>query len=145
MISYLLPTRNRPGILRETLEALGRLPRHDAEVIVVDNFSESATEAPAVLDNGFEVRMLRLPLNAGAAARNAGAEAARGDWLVMLDDDSHPLDDGHIDVIAEAPPDVAAIGAEIHLPRGSETTREAGGLPEVFVGCGAAVRRETYL
>jgi hypothetical protein len=67
---------------------------------------------------------------------------ARGDWLVMLDDDSHPLDVNHVWVLAEAEDEVAAIGASIHLPRRG---REDGGLPEVIVGCGAAVRREPFL
>ncbi len=142
MISYLLPTRNRPKALSSTLTALAAMAAHDAEVIVVDNASEPAAAPPAKLDNGLPVRGLRREANEGASARNHGAHAARGDWLVMLDDDSHPLDEGHVEVLAETPPDVAAVGAEIRLPDGR---REAGGLPEVIVGCGAAVRREAFL
>lgn len=148
MISYLLPTRNRPGALARTLEALGALPAADhrplggAEVIVVENASDASITVPARLGNGIPVRLLRLDRNEGAAARNAGARAAEGLWLVMLDDDSCPLDTGHLDVLAEAPDDVAAVGAEILLPGGG---REAGGLPEVFVGCGAAVRRDAFV
>ncbi|MHC4447681.1 MAG: glycosyltransferase family 2 protein, partial [Planctomycetota bacterium] len=148
MISYLLPTRNRPSALRATLAAIGGLPRaaHEsvggAEVIVVDNASRPPVALPARLDNGAAVRVIRQAQNAGAAARNTGAAAAAGDWLIMLDDDSHPLDVGHLDLIAESPQDVAAIGADIRLPDGR---REAGGLPEVFVGCGAAVRRDAFL
>ncbi|MCZ6494224.1 MAG: hypothetical protein O6933_09115, partial [Planctomycetota bacterium] len=77
-----------------------------------------------------------------AAARNFAAEQAQGDWLIMLDDDSYPLDTDFITVLNEAPPDVAAIGADIRLP---DERREAGGLPEVFVGCGAAIRRQAFL
>ena len=144
MISYLLPTRNRPRVLEATLAALGGLPDHAgrAEVILVDNASEPPVRAPARLSNGVPVKVVRRETNSGAAARNRGARAARGAWLVMLDDDSHPQDTGHLRVIEEAPKDVAAIGAEITLPDGS---REAGGLPEVFVGCGAAVRRRAFL
>lgn len=148
MISYLLPTRNRPSALRATLAAIGGLPdeAHEsvggAEVIVIDNASQPPVALPALLDNGAAVRVLRQAANTGAAARNTGAAAAAGDWLIMLDDDSHPQDASHLRVIAEAPGDVAAIGAEIRLPDGQ---REAGGLPEVFVGCGAAVRRDAFL
>ncbi len=148
MISYLLPTHNRPHALWQTLAALGALSfdEHDAvggaEVIVVDNASEPAVELPAELDNGIPLRCRRLDANSGAAARNRGAVEASGDWLVMLDDDSYPLDTGHLEVLADAPDDVAAIGAEIFLPDG---TREAGGLPEVIVGCGAAIRRDAFL
>jgi hypothetical protein len=89
-----------------------------------------------------ELRIVRCRHRLGAAARNVGAAIAAGAWLVMLDDDSYPLDAGVATVVAEAPADVAAIGAEIRL-RGPR--REDGGLPEVFVGCGAAVRRDAFL
>lgn len=148
MISYLLPTRNRPEPLRETLEALGCLSgrRHQqfggAEVIVVDNDSSPPALCPQKLANDFPVRLLRLEHNAGAAGRNAGAEIAAGEWLVMLDDDSHPLSDDHLDVLAEAPADLLAIGAEILL---NDDSHEAGGLPEVIIGCGAAIRKDDFL
>ncbi|TVQ31581.1 MAG: glycosyltransferase [Phycisphaeraceae bacterium] len=148
MISYILPTRNRPECLEATLRGLGALDpgAHDAvggaEVIVVDNASTAPPRCPSSLDNGIEMRIIRRSRNEGAAARNVGAEAARGEWIVMLDDDSHPLDAGHVRAIVEAPEDVAAIGAEITLADGR---REAGGLPEVFIGCGVAIRREAYL
>ncbi len=147
-ISYLLPTRNRPGALCQTLAALGALPyeRHEAaggaEVIVVDNASRPPVKLPDKLDNDLPLRCVRLDSNRGAAARNRGAAEARGEWLVMLDDDSYPLDTGHLAVLEEAPADVAAIGAEILLAEG---THEVGGLPEVIVGCGAAIRRDAFL
>lgn len=146
-ISYLLPTRNRPLALWQTLAALGTLPCDDheavgGEVIVVDNASHPPVELPDELDNGLPLRCVRLDTNRGAAARNHGAAVARGEWLVMLDDDSYPLDAGHLRVLEEAADDVAAIGAEIFLPDG---THEAGGLPEVIVGCGAAIRTAMFL
>ncbi len=147
-ISYLLPTRNRPRALWQTLAALGALPydEHEAvggaEVLVVDHASHPPVELPDELDNGLALRCVRLDTNHGAAARNHGAVASRGEWLVMLDDDSYPLDAGHLRVLEEALDDVAAIGAEIFLPDGSH---EAGGLPEVIVGCGAAIRTAMFL
>ena len=145
MISYLLPTHNRPRALWQTLAALGALScdaHEGAEVLVVDNASRPAVKLPPQLDNGLPLRCVRLDENQGAAARNHGAAAAHGEWLVMLDDDSYPLDTAHVEVLAEAPADVAAIGAAIFLPDG---THEAGGLPEVIVGCGAAIRRAAFL
>jgi N-acetylglucosaminyl-diphospho-decaprenol L-rhamnosyltransferase len=149
-VSLLLPTRNRPDTLRQTLAAIGALPlvpmgrsaAHGCEVVIVDNASEAPTEAPAVLTNGVEVTRVRLRSNAGAAARNYGACIARGAWLLMLDDDSHPEDASYLECLADVPADVAAIGAAITLPSGA---REAGGLPEVVIGCGALIRRELFL
>ncbi|UCD75422.1 MAG: glycosyltransferase [Phycisphaerales bacterium] len=144
----MLPTRNRRRCLKAALEALGRLPlppdggTSGAEVIVVDNASRAPATAPAILPNGLAVRIIRRATNEGAAGRNVGARAAANDWLIMLDDDSWPLDDGHFAVIADPDPDVAAIGAEILLPGGRH---EDGGLPEVIIGCGAAIRRDAFL
>ena len=148
MISYVLPTRDRDATLARTLAALGRLPAAahapagGGEVIVVDDASAVPVRVPDRLANGLPVRLVRLEVSIGAAARNAGAEVARGDWLVMLDDDSHPLDAGHVPVLLAQPPEVAAVGAEIVLASGA---REAGGLPEVGIGCGLALRREVFV
>jgi GT2 family glycosyltransferase len=148
MLSYVLPTRNRPERFQRTLAALGALSAGahmrigGGEVIVVDNASSPPLpKLPKALPNGLPVRALKLRENRGAAARNHGVAEARGDWIVMLDDDSHPMDSNHIDLLLEAPPHVAAIGAEIMLPDGS---RERGGLPEVIIGCGAAIRRAAF-
>jgi GT2 family glycosyltransferase len=144
VISFILPTYDRPGPLDATLAALGSLQGlpADTEVIVVDNASRPAVRTPVRLANDLPVHVVRMTHNAAAAGRNAGALAAAGSWLVMLDDDSAPTDSGFVETLADASPDIAAIGADIRLPDGS---REAGGLPEVIVGCGAAIRRDAFL
>ncbi|MCB9848598.1 MAG: glycosyltransferase [Phycisphaeraceae bacterium] len=144
-VAFVIPTRNRPRELARTLGAIGalcldRVPG-GAEVVIADNGSDPPARAPSMLANGAPARVIRLGANEGAAARNIAAEATDADWLVMLDDDSHPTDNGLFDAIADAPEDVAAIGAEIFLLNGR---REAGGLPEVFVGCGVAIRRGAF-
>ncbi len=148
VISYILPTHNRPDRLVKSLSCIGRLRADDhaaaggAEIIIIDNASDSPPSIPDRLNNGLPVHTIHLSSNLGAAARNVAAKQARGDWLIMLDDDSYPLDTNFIQVLSEATSDVAAIGADIVLPNGR---REAGGLPEVFVGCGAAIRRQAFL
>ena len=147
LISYVIPTLDRAQRLAETLASIGMLrgDGHDAmsgEVIVVDNASKEPVTAPAALANGMSVRVLRRTSNESASGRNAGAKEARGAWLVMLDDDSVPLDAGFVQVLKNAARDVGAIGAEIFLPGGKH---EAGGLPEVFTGCGVAMRRDVFL
>lgn len=148
MISYVLPTRDRPAVLARTLAKLGELSAHEAEVIVVDNASAEPVRLEPVLANGITVRVVRLERNAGAAGRNAGAAATNpaSRWIVTLDDDSYPLDVGHLEALRRARPDVAAVGAEIWLPTvDGRPMHEAGGLPEVIVGCGAAIRRNVFL
>jgi GT2 family glycosyltransferase len=151
-IAYVLPTRGRTDELARTLAAIGAIPEHDlsrpgarpAEVIVVDNASDTPVRAPNWLDNGVRVRVLRRETNEGAAGRNAGVRAASADceWAVLLDDDSFPTDGRFLASLDRQPADVAAVSADITLPDG---TRERGGLPEVFIGCGVAVRRWAFL
>ncbi len=148
MLSIILPTRDRHEELTLTLGALARLdPRQlallgGAELLVVDNNSQRMPVLPDRLANGIACRLIVRVKNEGAAARNVAAREARGEWLLMLDDDSAPTDAGFVDMLLRAAPDVAAIGAEILLPGGAH---ESGGLPEVFIGCGVLIRRDAFL
>jgi GT2 family glycosyltransferase len=153
MLSYLIPTHNRPQRLKATILALESLGDHrdvgGAEVIVIDNASSERLILPPRLSSGVPLRAIYLPRNEGAAARNHGARASdpASTWLVMLDDDSYPDDTGYLRLLARQPADVGAVSADIWLPtrRGEPAQRESGGLPEVFIGCGVAVRRELFL
>ncbi|MBL8962784.1 MAG: glycosyltransferase [Phycisphaeraceae bacterium] len=149
MITYVLPTHERHDRLASTLRAIGDLGPHrevgGAEVIIVDNASPTPAVAPGALTSGVFVRVIRLETNEGAAARNAGVEASdpSSDWVVMLDDDSHPVGTRFLSALSSRSSEVAAVMADIRLPRLG--TREAGGLPEVFIGCGVAIRRSAFL
>lgn len=91
--SIVVPTRDRPSSLAACLEAIGRLdyPRDRYEVVVVDDGSRALVE-PVVAP--FRSRVgARVVSGAGkgpAAARNAGAAAARGAMLAFTDDDCAP-------------------------------------------------------
>lgn len=145
MIGYVAPTRNRPERVRALLEAIERLGPHRAEVVLVDNASAEPIRAPSMLSTGVAVRVIRLERNRAAAARNDGVLALDPscEWVVMLDDDSAPVDLGFLPALRRQGGDVAAVMADIHLPRAG--AREQGGLPEVFIGCGVAIRREAFL
>lgn len=151
MITYVVPHRNRHERLALTLADLGRLRGHrdlgwgPGEVIVVDNASDHVPTPPERLSNGLAVRLIARQSNEGAASRNIGVRESdpRHDWIVMLDDDSVPVDTGFIRRLGRAPRDVLAVSADIYLP--GLARRESGGLPEVFVGCGVAVRRAAFL
>lgn len=143
VIAYIIPTRDRAERLSQTLDGLARLAPHDGEVIVVDNASGVRPDVPARLTNGLTARVIALNENHGAAARNIGVREANAPWVVMLDDDSCPAGTGFIERLRARPGDVAAVMADIHLPR--KGCRESGGLPEVFIGCGVAIRREAFL
>jgi hypothetical protein len=76
----------RRDALRRALEA-ARDQRHPVlEIIAVDNASTDGS-AGMVRDEFPDVRLVQLPENIGAAARNAGVAAAKGDVVFTLDND----------------------------------------------------------
>lgn len=143
-VAFIIPTRDRAEHLAHTLRGLGGLDPigMTGEVVIVDNASTVPVDAPAQLENGFPVQLIREESNLAAAARNRGAVSTAASWLCMLDDDSHPTDARFVDAIRDAPDDVGAIGGRIRLVNGGH---DRGGLPEVFTGCGALVRRDLFV
>jgi glycosyltransferase involved in cell wall biosynthesis len=87
-ISVVVPTHNRSGLLAQTLRSVLWQRGVDLEVLVVDDGSTDDTaEVVAALDAP-RVRIVRNEVAQGvAAARNRGAEEARGEWVTFLDDD----------------------------------------------------------
>lgn len=84
-ISAVIPTHDRPALLREALAAVGAQTRAPDEVIVVDNGGTPADVSEVALAG---LRVMRIAPHAGAArARNAGVEAAASSFVSFLDDD----------------------------------------------------------
>ena len=88
--SVLIPTHNRPRLLRACVESVlaQTFPPERFEIIVVDDGSRipAARVLRDYLDTG-RVRVLRQPQQGWARARQLGAREARGEILVFLDDD----------------------------------------------------------
>lgn len=73
--------------LRRMLDDSG-YPAARLEVIVVDNASTDGT-AEAVAGEFPQVRVIRSPENLGAPGWNLGFAVARGDYVLILDDDAY--------------------------------------------------------
>lgn len=92
-LSVIVPAYNEERLLGESLRHIrtamaafsGR--GWETELIVCDNNSTDRT-AEIAREAGAEV--VFEPVNQIARARNTGAAAATGDWLVFVDADSHP-------------------------------------------------------
>jgi glycosyltransferase involved in cell wall biosynthesis len=85
--SIVIPTRGRPDYLRVTLASVAPQARQaGAELIVVDDGGDQAAAAVAV---DYGARVITPGATGANAARNAGVAAARGDPVVLIDDDIH--------------------------------------------------------
>ena len=150
--------------LRHTLRQLEGLGLH--EVLVADNDSQDGT-AEMVRGWGGAVRLVHEGENLGVAGRNVAVRAATSDLLLMLDDDSWPLE-GAVEALVrrfEADPrlgvlgglvlDVDAAGATLRSTevgtfdwflRAGRTDTPPEGLPAFFFPEGACmVRRDAWL
>lgn len=88
--SVVIPAYNEAGMIAGTVEAVRGAfaeawPEAELEVVVCDNHSTDGTGAVA---EGVGARVVFEPHNQIARARNAGARAARGEWLLFLDADT---------------------------------------------------------
>ena len=91
-VSIIVPTRNRRDWLSDALRSVREQTWKSIEIVVVDEASTDSTLA--MLGAEFpEARVVRNQKPRGpSGARNAGVDAASGDWILFLDDDDllHP-------------------------------------------------------
>ena len=92
-LSVVVPAFNEERLLPETLKhlqaGLDLLARRgwSGELIVCDN---NSTDRTAAIARAAGARVVFEPVNQISRARNAGAAAATGDWLLFVDADSSP-------------------------------------------------------
>lgn len=86
--SVVILTYARDEVLAATLDRIAPMLalRDDCEVILVDNNPQRGDRA-AMLDRFVHARYLWSGRNRGVVARNDGFDAARGEYIVLLDDD----------------------------------------------------------
>ncbi len=157
-VSVVVATRDRPAELIHTLDRLAGL-RPRPPVIVVDNASSDGTAGVA---EEAGARVVRLPRNEGAAARNVGAKMAGTRYVAFSDDDSWwaPGALRRAADVFEAYPRLGLIAARIvvepdgRLDPTCEAMRDSpldsdGPLPGPpvlgFLACGAVARRSAVL
>jgi glycosyltransferase involved in cell wall biosynthesis len=92
LVSAVIPSRNRPGLVgRAVRSALGQT-LHDIEVLVVVDGPDALTlDALACIPDP-RLRLISLPSSVGAQeARNIGVREARAPFVAFLDDDDEWL------------------------------------------------------
>jgi GT2 family glycosyltransferase len=137
-LSIVFPTFNRTHEVIETLKLLKKNAEVNYEVIILDNSPDSHDYQLEENEKYFF-----LGENLGTAARNIGIEKASAPYIMMLDDDSHPLPGSvrsALNVLDNSPEEIAGITGPIsRLDGGLENPPL---LPTAFHGCGAIFRSD---
>ncbi|MFQ6029256.1 MAG: glycosyltransferase family 2 protein [Dehalococcoidia bacterium] len=92
VVSVIIPTHNRSGLLRKTLQTVLSQTLRNIEVIIADDASSDNTQEMVRSFHDPRLRYYWHEQNQGApAARNTGIKAARAPFLAFLDDDVEVL------------------------------------------------------
>ena len=127
LVSIVVPVTNEPCMLRCLQSVFSAGDRASFEVLLVDGASGAGDYGD--LDQQLPVRLVRNESNGGLVrACNRGAAAARGEYLVFLNNNAwvHP---GWLDALAEtfrAHPDAGMAGSKLLSADGK--LQEAGGI-----------------
>jgi glycosyltransferase involved in cell wall biosynthesis len=86
--SFIVPVYNRPGELQELLESMAGQTYTNFEVVIIEDGSDlKSDELVRRMTGRLDIRYLDLPRSGPSTARNAGAQAASGEYLVFVDSD----------------------------------------------------------
>jgi glycosyltransferase involved in cell wall biosynthesis len=86
MISFIVPAYNEEAELPGTLRAIhSAAAGYEYEIVLVN---DGSTDATAPIGEQFGARVISIQRRQIAAARNAGARAARGDVFIFVDADT---------------------------------------------------------
>src|ERR1017187_7240836 len=88
LVSAVIPTCNRPNlVVRAVKTALSQTYPNMEVIVVVDGPDDSTSQALGAIADP-RIQIITLPQRlGGSGARNAGVQAAKGEWIAFLDDD----------------------------------------------------------
>ncbi len=94
LFSIVVPTFNRPAMLKRAIESIERQTLTDFEIIISDDGSSADINEVVACFPGLRISLLRSGENAGATvARNRGIDRSSGRYIAFLDDDDEYLPD----------------------------------------------------
>ena len=124
-VSILIPNRDQPFILRRCIESIYKNTNYpDYEIIIIDDQSQSTktidlySEMISIKKN-FHVVQGKHPFNFSRAC-NQGAKEAKGDYLLLLNNDTEVFDSEWLKNMVDVAtlPGVGAVGAKLLYPDG---------------------------
>ena len=126
LVSIIIPTRDQLPMLNGLIDSLlSKTSYLQYELLIVDNNSAEPA-ACAYLDgierlNSAQLRVLRYPHPFNySAINNFAAAQARGEYLILLNNDTAVLQDDWIEALLNHAqrPEVGIVGAKLHYPDG---------------------------
>ena len=92
-VTIIIPTRDRPSMLKRAVSSALVAARPWDQIIVVDDGSDTPAEQVVGPLSDLRLTVVRSRGCGPAAARNAGIEAAQGEHVFFVDDDDEMLPD----------------------------------------------------
>lgn len=87
LVSVIIPTFNRPDMLRDAINSVLKQTLQDLEIIVVNDAGEDVSGIIHSFNDN-RIKLIRHPVNRGlASARTTGIKNASGQYIALLDDD----------------------------------------------------------
>jgi glycosyltransferase involved in cell wall biosynthesis len=128
IVSVIVPTKNRPAELADALGSVVAQTLTDLEVIVINDGGVDVGAVVERFEPSVRVQLIDRAISGGPAqARNAGLEAATGEFISFLDDDDQYLPEhlqAAVEAAAQRTADLVYCDAQIRTRRG-DTSAEA--------------------
>jgi GT2 family glycosyltransferase len=144
LVSVIIPTRDRPALLRKAAEGVLHHTAHaPLELLIVDNGSTQPATHRLFAELAADARVNILPAPGAfnwSALNNQAARLARGEMLVLLNNDVEITSPGWLGALVSQAmqPDIGAAGARLLYPDG---TLQHAGFSIDHAGCFTHIMR----
>jgi len=132
VVSVILPTYNRAGLVTTAIDSVVRQTFECWELLVVDDASQDDTEQVVARYCDARLRYIRRAVNGGvSAAQNTGVDRARGELVAFLHSDDEFLPtklERQVGLFARSPDDVGAVESGLEFVRPHRVERWPPGL-----------------
>jgi len=123
--SFIIVSYNTPTLTRAAVSSIvWHAANFSHEIILVDNHSTD-NSVPSLRQEFPQLKIIALEENHGfAAANNAGAKIAGGEWLILMNSDAELLPDtmSSVDDLLCRHPEIDVLGGQLLNPNGSLQT-----------------------
>jgi GT2 family glycosyltransferase/2-polyprenyl-3-methyl-5-hydroxy-6-metoxy-1,4-benzoquinol methylase len=143
LVSIIIPTKDQVRLLHQCVASIEeKTSYHPYEIIIIDNHSIDAETIHYLDALSDKHRVLRYPQPFNfSAINNFGADQAKGEYLLFLNDDTQVISGEWLTALVEQAqrPEVGAVGAKLLYP--DNRIQHAGVTVGIFGGAGHAFRK----